>query len=151
MNFSTAVFIINKDARAIVTEYDPENQRDKRVLYKTLDPNIHKGDYVVVPTATRHGFTVVKVVDEDVPVNFDAPEEIKWIVQKVNRGDFDRLVKDEGEAIRKLQIAEQRKRAQDMKNLMFGDHATDLHALPLYKNGDTPAAPPTNDPDGPAF
>lgn len=140
MNFSRSVFVINRDVRMVVCEYDPDSQKDKRVEYKTLDPSVSKGDLVIVPTDTRQKFTVVKVVDVDVPVDFDAPGETKWIVGKVDTMHFTQLIADEAVAIKTLQGAEQRRRANEMRKLMLGgdEDPEAVKGLSLYKNGDAP-------------
>lgn len=155
MNFATSIFVINQACRMVVCEYDPDNSKDRRVNYKTLDPSVSKGDLVVVPTDTRQKFTVVKVVDVDIPVDFDQPGDIKWIVEKVDTSHFARLIEDEAVAIKTLQGAEQKRRAAEMLKLMTGEHAPDaLKSLALYDDG-KPAqqpiapAPPAGGGSGP--
>ena len=145
MNFSRSVFVINRDCRLVVCEYDPDSMKDKRVEYKTLDPSVSKGDLVIVPTDTRQKFTVVKVIDVDVPVDFDAPGDTKWIVGKVDTMHFTKLIADEAVAIKTLQGAEQRRRATEMRKLIIGDEDPEaVKSLSLYKNGEAvaPQAPP---------
>ncbi len=142
MNFSTSVFIINSACRMVVCEYDPDNTKDRRVNYKTLDPTIQKGDMVVVPTDTRHRFTAVKVIDVDIPVDFDQSGDVKWIVQKVDTDHFAKLIEDEAHAIKTLQGLEQKRRADEMRKLLIGgDDPEAVKGLTLYKNGESvPAA-----------
>lgn len=82
MNFSTAVFLINDKARAIKAVYEPHDGV-KQTTFKTLDPDIKKDDLVVVATGTRHGFTVVKVVETDLSIDFKDKTEMCWIVSKL--------------------------------------------------------------------
>lgn len=92
MNYSTAVMLINPNIRAIKAIYEPDSvdlagkvvRAGQRYIFKTLDPSIIKGDLIVVPTTTRHGFTVVKVEEVDVEIDFEASIELKWIVDKVS-------------------------------------------------------------------
>lgn len=144
MNYSTAVFVINRSARMVVCEYDPDNMRDKRVNYKTLDSSISKGDLVVVATETRHKFTIVKVVDVDIPVDFDQPGEVRWVVGKVDTSHYAKLLEDEGEAIKTLQRLEQKRRAEEMRNLLIGGAGdpNEIKGLTLYKNGSEPPPVP---------
>lgn len=143
MNFATSIFVINQACRMVVAEYDPENQRDKRVNYKTLDPSISKGDLVVVPTDTRQKFTVVKVVDVDIPVDFDQPGDIRWVVGKVDISHHQQLLADESVAIKTLQGAEQRRRAKEMLALVIGDaNSETVKGLALYDDGKPMQAPP---------
>lgn len=77
MNYSTAIFLINKDVRAIAVTYEKidMNQDTTKMkfsapylsggklptgatVFKTMDPKVKVDDYVTVPTDTRHGMTV---------------------------------------------------------------------------------------------
>ena len=63
--------------------------------FKTHDQTIAFGDLVVVPTKTRHGMTVVKVVD-DYPSSAFAMDDIKeWVVCKVDTTEYDRIMQIE--------------------------------------------------------
>ena len=145
MNYSRAIFLISDEVRALNVTYEPDvppvnNNRDgikaDRVLYKTLDPSIKKGDYVVVPTDTRHKMTVCQVDDEvDVDdVDLESSEEIKWIIGVVNRANFEDIKAQEGDAIAKIKKAEKRaKRAELRKKLLIDAKAEDeIKALPIY-------------------
>lgn len=65
MNLTTAVFLVEEKARAVRVEYDPDVTRNNNPskLFKTVNPDLKKDDLVVVPTHTRHGFTVAKITD----------------------------------------------------------------------------------------
>lgn len=151
MNYSTAVFLINRDMRAMVCEYDPTNGDNlgsgtyhnasakidgkNRAVFKTLDKDIKKDDYVVVQTNTRHCMTVVKVVETDVNVDLDSPTEVKWIVMKVDRTQHEKILADERAAVEAIKRAEFNKRRQDMLNTVATD-LDEVKSLPMYKNGD---------------
>ena len=139
MNFSLAVFLINKDCRAIITEYDPDNSQDKRVLYKTLDPRIKVGDLVVIPTNTRHKFSLVKVVEVDVPVDYDSPLEAKWLVSPaLDTTEYNQIVADEAAAIVRLRQRDAKQRTDALRKTMFGEDQSEIASLPLYR-ASTPA------------
>lgn len=72
MNYTTAVFLINKNVRAVMCNYEPDAEH-KTTMFKTLDTAIRVGDFVIVPTKTRHGMTVSKIVEVDVDV-------LSWLV-----------------------------------------------------------------------
>lgn len=143
MNYSTAVFLINRDMRAVICEYEPSDPiynkstgANNRVIFKTLDKFIKKDDYVVVQTNTRHGMTVVKVIETDVSIDFDSPNEVKWVVCKVDKTQHEKILADEAQAVEAIKRAEFNKRRQTLLN----DVATDqeeLKSLPMYLNGDT--------------
>jgi hypothetical protein len=136
VNYSTAIFLINKHARAIAATYEAEDNA-KRSIFKTLDQEISIGDFVVVPTDTRHKMTVVKVVEVDVDVDFDAPTPVQWIIGVVNRGYHEDLLKQESEAIKVIKSAELRKKRDELREAMFKDHLETIKALPLAAmNGD---------------
>ena len=61
MNYSTAIFLISDEVRAINVTYERDGDA-KRTLFKTFSKTIKIDDYVVVETNTRHHMTVCKVV-----------------------------------------------------------------------------------------
>ena len=140
MNYSTAIFIVNNEARAVRCEYEPGGGNPQN--FKTLDASIKKDDMVVVPTSTRHGFTVVKVIETDVDVDLDAATEMKWVVAKVDKGRYDDLLAKEAAMIKTIKSAEVRKKREDMRAAIFKDQEETLKALPLaHYNGDAESTP----------
>lgn len=139
MNFSTAIFLINKHARAIKANYDPE-ARDSRkavAIFKTLDPDIKVDDYIVVPTGTRHGFTVVKVSEVDIDLDLDIGEQIDWVVHKVDKAEFDTRLEQEAKAVKTIRSAEIRKKREDLAKAVLADSMDEIKALPISAmNGD---------------
>lgn len=138
MNYSTALFALNKDLRAVLAVYDtPANQPNgKKQMFKTLNQDIQVGDIIVVPTETRHGMTCVKVTDVDVEVDLDDPTPVAWVIDRVNVTDWQVLVKQENEAlkiVRDAAFAERKKKIRDS----IVANASELTSLPIYKNGDT--------------
>lgn len=148
MNYTTAIFLINNKARAITVAYEPEEppttpwngQATKtktscglpnRMLFKTLDPDIKKDDYVVVPTHTRHGMTVCRVVEADVDVDFDSAALVAWIVAKVDRAPYDQTIQQEDVAIAAIRKAETRKKRNDLRDAILTDQLEAIQALPI--------------------
>lgn len=84
VNQSTTIFLVSDNVRAVRVAYDTdEKNNNPGYLFKTFDATIAKDDLVVVPTTTRHGFTICKVVEVDCPVNFDDnTTQYKWIAGK---------------------------------------------------------------------
>lgn len=155
MNYSIAVMLINPNIRAIKTIYKPDTVRpdgkaalnEPRVLYKTLDLDIKKGDLVVVETHTRHGRTVVLVEDVDVEVDFESDVQVRWVVDKVSLTAFENIVKEEAKWIDTLKLSEKRRKREEIKkNLldMYKDDGIDKLAIASMAD---PAAVPTLPPE----
>lgn len=139
MNYSTAVFLINKDVRAILTVYDDftteaEGKR-KAVMHKTLDAGIKAGDYVIVPTHTRHKMTVVKVLATDVDVDFDSDNNVEWVIGKVDKAAYDGIVAQEQQATVAIRSAEAQSKREELKQKLLKLDEAQIKALPIYKNG----------------
>lgn len=131
MNYSKAIFLISDQARAIMVIYE-DCEHAERTMFKTLNPDISVNDYVVVQTNTRHHMTVCKVMEVDVDVDFDAADEVKWIIGTVNKADFDDLVRQESDAISKIKSAEKRKRRDELRDALVADAGEALTSLPIY-------------------
>ena len=138
MNYTTAVFLINKHARAVLGTYEAEESA-KRTMFKTLDPEIAVGDFVIVPTDTRHKMTAVKIVETDVDIDFDSSVPVHWIIGKIALDNFNDMLKQENVAISAIKSAELRKKRDDLRKTMFADHLDAIKALPIAAlNGDAP-------------
>lgn len=119
MNYSTAVFLINDDVRAIACTYEAGDNAP-RTIFKTFDKTIKEGDLVVVPTSTRHHMTVVKVAETDVDFDIETPAQMEWIVGIVEQDDFEETKKKENEAIELVKAAERKKKRDDLRAAVFG-------------------------------
>lgn len=106
MNPSLYSFLAEPSCRAVRVEYDPDHKLNNNYnvcrLYKTLDPTISVDNLVIVPTETRHGFTVCKVVEVDLQVNYNGNDEYRWVLGKVDKAAYDALI-DQDKAV-KLKI-----------------------------------------------
>ena len=145
MNYSTAVFLINPNARAILATYEAGDNAP-RTMFKTFDPAIKVNDLVVVPTQTRHGFTVVKVVAVDVDVDFDSPVKVDWVAARVDLASYADVLTQEAQAIRMMQSAEARKKRNELAAALMADQADTIMALPIAIVGG-PAVPPVQPPE----
>lgn len=116
MNPSLSSFVVESACRAIRVEYDPDNKSNNNpsYLFKTLDPTLTKGDFVVVPTITRHGMTVVKIVEVDMIVNYDSNDNYQWIIGKVDKTAFDSLLAQDSVVINKIARIEQEKKKREL-------------------------------------
>lgn len=138
MNYTTAVFLINKNVRAVLATYEAEDAA-KRTVFKTLDQTLKVGDFAIVPTDTRHKMTVVKIVETDVDVDFDNATPVAWIMGKIDRTEYDLTLAQEQEAIQVIKSAELRQKRDNLRKAMFADHVETLKALPIAViNGDAP-------------
>ena len=129
-NYSTLVFLLNTGVRAIKCAYDPDVYRDnpaKFSLFKTLDTSIKKDDFVVVPTGTRAGYTVIKVVDTDVEIDFSSDDEVKWIATKIDVEAYKEVLQKEEDAIRTVKQAQanaQRRELAEQLKATYGEVST---------------------------
>jgi hypothetical protein len=142
MNYSTAVMLINPNIRAIKCSYEPaakEGQTPASYIFKTLDPTIKVGDYVVVPTDTRWKMTVNRVEEADVEVDFDSDVQLKWILGRVDLSDINKIQADEQKAIDIIKRAEARKKREDIRNNLEALKTEELQTLAIAKMGE-PAA-----------
>lgn len=128
MNYSTAVFLINPNVRAIVCVYEKD---EKRVVFKSLESALKVDDLVVVPTQTRHGFTVVKIIEVDVEVDFDSADQVQWIVDKVDLESYKLTMEREQEALAAIKSAEVRKKREDLAKSLLADQGDQIKALPI--------------------
>lgn len=140
MNLSTAVFLINDDARAVMVTYE-EGDRATRTMFKTFDKNLKVDDFVVVPTNTRHHMTVCKVVEVDVEVDFDNDVQVDWIIGRVEKANFDDIKKQEESAINAIRAAEKLKKRKELSESMkalLTETGKDVKLLSIGPSEDTP-------------
>lgn len=141
MNYSSAVFLINKNVRAIKCTYDAKDKsgtEPQGYTFKTLDGSIAPDDLVVVPTDTRHGFTVVKVSEVDIDVDLDSTIQLKWIVSKVDKVAYEKTLTDEAQAIKVIRMAEFANKRNALREGMLGANMDEIKALPIAAlNGPT--------------
>lgn len=144
MNLSTAIMLVNESVRSVKVSYDTDYKNNNpNYFFKTLDPDLRVDDYVVVPTDTRHGMTVCKVTEIDFIVDFNAPNQYRWIVGKVDKAGADDIIKQEEVVLAKIAKAEENKmRAELRANMNLGDISfTDLdivHGTVALPNAATP-------------
>lgn len=128
MNYSTAIALFNADVRAILCEYDPQDTRN-RVLFKTLDKTIKKDDLVVIPTGTRVGFTVVKVVEVDLDFDHDDGKIVAWIVTKIDRAAYEEILIQETKAVEIMKSAQKRRKTEELRAAIIKDQDAQMQTL----------------------
>lgn len=122
MNYSSAVMLINENIRAVHVIYEPDQEGrspQTRYTFKTLDKTLKVGDLVIVPTDTRHNFTVVQVSAVDVEVDFESSVQLKWLVGRVDLQDYNDVVSKESEWIDVLKQSEKRRKREELKKSVF--------------------------------
>jgi len=109
------------------------------VIFKTMDQDIKVGDFVVVPTDTRHGMTVNKVVAVDCEVNFESEVPVHWIVGTVNPHDYENLRQLEDQIITKLKDGQTKTRQQQIADTFMASLGEDdpLKGI-TFEGGDAP-------------
>jgi hypothetical protein len=135
MDNSRIVFLINDTVCAIEAQYEENGTKE---VFKTFDHTLAVDDLAVVQSGTRHGMTVVKVCKINVDVNFDSSAPIKWVVQKIDKPGFDRVLGQEAEAIAAVQAAELRRKKEELRQTMFKDHEASIARLSLASRADEP-------------
>lgn len=121
MNHSKAIFLFSDAARAIHVDYEGSERNPQRILAKTMDPNVKAGDFVIVPTDTRHKMTVVKVIAVDVEYDIESPEAVNWVIGVINPADYQDIVAKEQQAISLLRAAEQQATRKKYQEMMFAN------------------------------
>lgn len=141
MNYSTAVFLLNDNIRAIAATYEATDTAP-RTVFKTFDQSIKKDDFILVPTDTRHKMTVCKVVDDNVEIDLETSTHIAWVIGVVDTAEFKRMTQMEETAIETIKSAEKNRRREELRKSLMADSEIKLKALPISSvvdSGDTPA------------
>ena len=141
MNYTTAVFLINKNARAIRVNYDPESTSTE--IVKTLDPTIVVDDFVVVQSSTRHKITTCKVVEVDVDVDLDSGVPMHWIIEKINMESHKMTLVHEVQAISAIKSAELRQKRDNLRDNLLKNHIETIKALPIAAMDGNSEIPPS--------
>lgn len=133
MNYSTAVCLLSDKVRGIGVAYSfTSNQTgpngttrdipEKLYTFKTLDPHIKIGDWVVVPKkATEGGYTVVKVFDVDAEIDIESNIQYNWIAGTFDENAYMAILENEQDMIRQLKDAERAHRRTEIADRMFAN------------------------------
>jgi|TARA_R110000851_G_scaffold17651_1_gene55800 hypothetical protein len=139
---SLLVFLIDDSVKAIRAVYEKVNEptaiapmpmaygqddphsspKLRGYLFKTHSADHKVGDLLVVPTDTRHGFTVVKVVEIDAEPDMDAQHAIKWVVGKVDTATYFDIVEQELSIIDTVAKAELKTKRDNLRKTLLGEH-----------------------------
>ncbi|MCK5614791.1 hypothetical protein KAR91_73700 [Candidatus Pacearchaeota archaeon] len=161
MNYSTAIFLTDAPVRSIAVTYekiDMSQDTTKQmkytpaylsggslpndaVVFKTMDTDVKIGDFVIVPTDTRHGMTVCKVVGADFEIDFESDKECHWIVGTVNTLDFEKIRQLEEKVIIKIKDGEVNNKRAEMRKSLEASMGGSLPTLTMIENETTEDAP----------
>ncbi len=137
MNYSTVICLVSPDVRGISCcyEFESDGETPKKIYtYKSLDTTIVKDDLVVVPTNTRMGFTVVKVIECDVEIEIESSIEYKWIAGRFDKTVYDELLRQEDMAISRIKKAKKTRARRELKETILEDvDESDLTSLPVFR------------------
>lgn len=143
MNYSTAIFLVNKDVRAVAVSYERDSE-GKGVkpftLFKTMDPAVKPEDMVIIPTDTRHMMTVARVEEVDLEVELESAIQMKWLVGPVDDTAFRAIVAMERSAIERIKSAEINAKREELRAKLLADNP-DLQALSGIHPDASPALP----------
>lgn len=141
-NYSTAILLFNDDVRGVTVSYDrdPTGKGLDLKTYKTFRTDLEVGDLVVVPTKSRHRFTIVRVEAVDVEIDPTTTENLLWITAKYDPFEHDEVLAKEKELIAYMKKAEQAKRKRELRE-SFGYLEEDeaLKGLAAYNIKEVPA------------
>lgn len=133
MNYSTAVMLINPAIKAVRGKYEENGSAE---IFKTIITDLKVGDYVVVESTTRWGFTTVKITEINSDPDFDSSKEVKWVVQRVVVEEHERIKGMEDAAIELIKKGELRKRREDIvKNTLDAASAGEINNLDIARIG----------------
>lgn len=148
MNYSTAVMLINKNIRAVNVVFEPtkddpnyniteQRGEPQKYTFKTLDKDAKVGDLYNAPKDGRHRFTVVKIVEVDVDVDFDSNIQLKWLASKVDKDAYDRILSEEAVAIEKIKKSEHLHKRQELADKLIKHHNAEggLDQLAIAQRG----------------
>lgn len=153
-NYSTAAFLVNPEVRAIAVTYEKIDLNEDTtkqmkytpgylsagklpngaVIFKSIDKTIKVGDFVIVPTDTRHGMTVCKVVAVDVEIDQDNTAECYWLVGTVDTAEFEQIRQWEENVIVEIKNSAVRKQRDQLSKDLMDSVGNDLPKLELLED-----------------
>ena len=147
-NFSTAIFLYNDKVKAVLCSYDPDDKENpgdpksppKTTLFKSFDETLKEGDLVIVPTGTRHRYTVVRVEKVGVEPNLETRAHVDWIVGPFDRSGHEKTIAQEAEVTQRIKDGQKvAKRREIAKQFFAGAEEANLQGLAIIT---VPAALP---------
>lgn len=146
MNYSIAVLLLNSNIQLVACSYEPSTTKDvppSTTLFKTFKKDLKIGDYVTVPTNTRHGYTVVRVEKVGVQLDPHTQTKIEWLVEQFDVRAHDKLLALENIAIEKVKGQEAKRQAAELRKTMgLDDPEISGLAIANTIDGEAVALPP---------
>lgn len=142
MNYSTLVFLVNDQARAVNAIYE-STEGAKKYLFKTFDQTLKVGDHCVVESTLKSsiGLAVVRITELDVEFDLETDVQLKWLIGKVDQTSYLQGLSDEDAAIKKVRAKEMLKKKADLIATMNLDEAT-IQSMALAQPHQTALAAP---------
>lgn len=154
MNLSASIMLVNEAIRPVRVEYDPDVYKNNTQVdnyFMTFDRDLKKDDLVIVPTKTRHKFTVVKVIEIDFAVDFhNSNIEWRWVAGSVDLAQYnsiletDKKVRDRVAKGQENKMRGELKAAMGMERIDFSD--VELMGKPALAAPAAPQAPSRPEP-----
>ncbi len=104
-------------------------------MFKTFDTDVKPGDFVLVPTTTRHNMTVVKITDVDVEFDIETTVKVEWVIGRVELSDYEKLVAQELAAVQAIQSAEKNRKRKALRESILADAENAINKLPIAAIG----------------
>ena len=120
MNYSTAIALLTDEVTGVSCSYELDHEDKPLKLYtfkclKDMADNLAEGDLVVIPTDSRHGFTIVRVEKVDVEIPLESSIAYKWIAGKFDTAEYDNVLEQEATLIEKVKKSQKRKKREEMR------------------------------------
>jgi hypothetical protein len=89
-------------------------------LFKTLIPDLTVGEIVVVESASRTGFSTIKITEVNADFDFDSDEPCRWITQRIDIDAHKDLRQREAAAVGKVKNAQRSSQREEIRRQMLG-------------------------------
>tara|TARA_R110002096_G_scaffold273630_1_gene467521 strand:+ start:342 stop:737 length:396 start_codon:yes stop_codon:yes gene_type:complete len=121
----------NPDFTFVKVEFGPSSA--KLYTYKTLIPDLVKGDLVIVESPNE-GFKVVtiKAVCNPAEINLDVPYDYKWVAQKLDLTDYEGFKSIEKLMRKELNKAKSAKLVTDLQQTIGAEAIANLKAITRF-------------------
>lgn len=128
MHDSRKVFLLEDEPRCIKASYEAGDDA-KTTEFKTFDTDIGVGDFIIVPTDTRHEMTVCKVTEVGVEPNLDTGAAMLWVIGKVDLSAHKATLDSEKTFVDAARSAERRRKKGQLREALLADVPTDMKVL----------------------
>lgn len=125
MNHSLNIFLISDDVLMVSARFD---NSDKLYHFKSVIPDLKPGDSVVVEHF--HGFGLVKIVDPDVPVDFNQTHSYNWVITKVDFAAHEALKEREKALVDEVRRLEKANKRDQLRAALGITQSVNLLAAP---------------------